>query len=183
MLSNIGEDGGSPLQTILLGQPQFRRVLASPDLDQLRQRVLASYHLGPLDASETRAYVEHRLTMVGWTDTPAIEPAAFTALHRHSGGIPRRINRLCARVLLYGALEETGTLTADMVDSTAHELNRDLDSAGPMIDRGNDRQHFGGEAGRLNGSDLRERIEALEVTVARRERTFQRLIDMLSNLA
>ena len=46
MLSNITEDGRASLQTILLGQPQFRRMLASPDLDQLRQRVLASYHLG-----------------------------------------------------------------------------------------------------------------------------------------
>ena len=67
MLSNLTEDGRASLQTILLGQPQFRRMLASPDLDQLRQRVLASYHLGPLDVAETRAYVEHRLAMVGWT--------------------------------------------------------------------------------------------------------------------
>ena len=46
MLSNITIEGRTPLQTILLGQPQFRRILASPDLDQLRQRVLAAYHLG-----------------------------------------------------------------------------------------------------------------------------------------
>ena len=106
MLSNMTEGGRVSLQTILLGQPQFRRTLASPDLDQLRQRVLASFHLGPLGPEEVRAYVQHRLRAVGWTGNPHFEEAAYAAVHRHSGGIPRRINRLCSRVLLYGALEE-----------------------------------------------------------------------------
>jgi putative secretion ATPase (PEP-CTERM system associated) len=184
MLSNIGEDSGGSLQTILLGQPQFRRLLASPDLDQLRQRVLASYHLGPLDAAETRAYIEHRLAMVGWTGAPEIEAAAFAALHRHSGGIPRRINRLCARVLMYGALEEAATLTTAMVDTTAQELNSDLEGAGPPIGYRN-----GGAAERhdmvapgLAGSAVLERIDALELSIARRERTFQRLIEQFQRL-
>jgi len=196
MLSNVGEDGGAGLQTILLGQPQFRRMLASPDLDQLRQRVLASYHLGPIDAQETRAYIEHRLGMVGWAGVPEIELAAFTSLHRHSGGIPRRINRLCSRVLLFAALEETNTITAAMVDSTAQELFRDLE--GPAQSNGHaaastyahSHLHGSGEAVGRNGygdsalitaSNLVERVEALEATTARRERTFQRLIDILSH--
>jgi general secretion pathway protein A len=192
MLSNIGEDRGAALQTILLGQPQFRRLLANPGLDQLRQRVLASYHLGPLDAAETQAYVEHRLAMVGWTGAPQIEAAAFVALHRHSGGIPRRINRLCSRVLMYGALEEAGTLTTAMVDTTAQELNSDLEGVGPPVayrnGDGADR-HDIVEPG-LSGSAVLERIDALELSIARRERTyqrlieqFQRLIDMLSQTA
>ena len=85
MLSNITVEGGPALQTILLGQPQFRRTLASPDLDQLRQRVLASYHLGPLSDEETRAYIEYRLNAVGWHDNPSLTDGAFTAdpsLHR-----------------------------------------------------------------------------------------------------
>ena len=109
------------------GQPQFRAKLASPDLDQLRQRVLASYHLGPLDPDETRAYIEHRLTAVGWTGTPHWTQAAFAAVHQQTGGIPRRINRLCSRVLLYAALEEAVTISADAVDSTAEELQHDLE--------------------------------------------------------
>ena len=107
MLSNITEGGRASLQTILMGQPQFRRMLASPDLDQLRQRVLASYHLGPLSREETRAYIEHRLGTVGWRGRPRWDDAAFAAVFDHTGGIPRRINRLCSRVLLYGALEES----------------------------------------------------------------------------
>jgi putative secretion ATPase (PEP-CTERM system associated) len=186
MLSNVGEDAGAGLQTILLGQPQFRRMLASPDLDQLRQRVLASYHLGPLDAAETQAYVEHRLGMVGWTGNPEIEAAAFAALHRHSGGLPRRINRLCGRALLYGALEEAAVLTAAMVDSTAQELVRDLEGDMPRIGR-NGIDDVGGrndfaEATLGTGSELLERVAALEITNAQRERTFHRLIEMFQRL-
>jgi hypothetical protein len=193
MLSNITEDGRASLQTILLGQPQFRRMLASPDMAQLRQRVLASYHLGPISEEETRLYVEHRLATVGWTGRPAIDAGAFAAIHRHSGGIPRRINRLCARVLLYGALEQTDTLTAEMVDDTALELNQDLEggSAPPPMLLGHGESHAlerGLERG-LEGrgfdpvpryhDDLPERVEALEIKFARRERIFQRLIDVL----
>jgi putative secretion ATPase (PEP-CTERM system associated) len=185
MLSNVGEDAGAGLQTILLGQPQFRRMLASPELDQLRQRVLASYHLGPLDAAETQAYVEHRLGTVGWQGRPAIDAAAFAALHLHSGGLPRRINRLCSRVLLYGALEEAATLTADMVDSTAHELTRDLEGslspAGYVNGDAADRRALDDATPAFSGG-LLERVEALEISIARRERTFQRLMDIQSRL-
>jgi general secretion pathway protein A len=174
MLSNITERGRASLQTILMGQPQFRRMLASPDLDQLRQRVLASYHLGPLGGDETRAYIEHRLATVGWRDRPHWEDAAFAAVFDHTGGIPRRINRLCGRVLLYGALEATDTITATMVADTAAELARDLEgSMIPTAALGAEPESVPGEA------SLAHRVAALEVQMARRERVFQRLIDLL----
>ena len=88
MLSNFQNDERSLIQTFLLGQPEFRGILQSPDMQQLRQRVVASYHLGPLDADETRGYIEHRLSTVGWQGTPGFDEAAFEALHqfyrRHS---------------------------------------------------------------------------------------------------
>ena len=123
MLSNLTVEGRTSLQTVLLGQPQFRRLLASPNLDQLRQRVLTSYHLGPLSQAETRAYIEHRLHAVGWAGDPHWDDAAFEAVFTHTGGIPRRINRLCSRVLLYGAVEESDVITGAMVEETAAELD------------------------------------------------------------
>jgi general secretion pathway protein A len=173
MLSNITVDGRASVQTILLGQPQFRPILASKDWEQLRQRVLASYHLGPLTAEETRGYIEHRLRTVDWQGDPAWEDAAFDAVHRHTGGIPRRINTLCSRVLLFGSLEETHTITATMVDDTAEELNRDL-GAGlepepppPSEDR----------------DELVRRIEALERRAFRQEQVFNRVLDLLETNA
>ncbi len=186
MLSNITEDGRASLQTILLGQPQFRRMLASPELDQLRQRVLASFHLGPLTQRDTRAYVEHRLSTVGWDGgNPHWEDDAFLSVHRHTGGIPRRINRLCARVLIYGALEQADRLSAEMVESTAEELDQDLESgAGDTVPADRevvvpaDTLHRE-VAEALRHDDLEHRVEILERQVARRERVFQQLLDTL----
>ena len=174
MLSNLTEGGKASLQTILAGQPEFRRMLASPDLDQLRQRVLASYHLGPLSRAETRGYILHRLHTAGWHGNPHWDEAAFDVVFEHSGGIPRRINRLCARVLLYGALEQSDALTAAMVAATAEELAADLEggssaASGPPP-----------PAGRQDDSALAQRIAALEQKMARRERVFQRLLDLFA---
>ena len=69
---------------------------------QLRQRVIAACHIGPLDAEETRGYIEHRLRHVAWRDKPQFQPEVFPAVHQATGGIPRRINALCDRLLLSG---------------------------------------------------------------------------------
>ena len=180
MLSNINVDGRTSLQTILLGQPQFRRMLASPNLDQLRQRVLTSYHLGPLSQEETRAYIEHRLNAVGWNDDPHWEDDAFTAVFSHTGGIPRRINRLCSRVLLYGVLEETHQITAAIVDITAIELAQDLEGVRQdFSEGGTDGDDRHASATPANLGDLMSRVESLEQQMAMRERVFRRLTQML----
>jgi general secretion pathway protein A len=177
MLSNITDDGHASLQTILLGQPQFRSILASHDLDQLRQRVLASYHLGPLSEDETRAYIEHRLTAVGWTGNPTFRDDAFTEIFRRTEGIPRRINRLCSRVLLYGALEEVGVISRQMVEHTALELAHDLEDGSGSRPPANTSDDWSNQA----RADLDERVSILEGLVARRERIFQRLLDALAS--
>lgn len=178
MLSNITVRGRASVQTILLGQPQFRRVLANPDLEQLRQRVLASYHLGPLTDAETRAYIEHRLKTVGWSDDPHWEDAAFAQVFTETEGIPRRINALCSRVLLFGALDERHVVTRPMVERTSRELNRDLGSgltppSGPTAV----------QAAHTSGQErvVLSRIEALERSVSRQERAFRRLLDLLGS--
>jgi putative secretion ATPase (PEP-CTERM system associated) len=181
MLSNLTMDGRASLQTILLGQPQFRRTLASPDLEQLRQRVLASYHLGPLSEPETRAYIEHRLRMVGWTDNPAWEDGAFLAIHRYTSGIPRRINTLCSRILLYGALEGTSVITGDIVERTAGELSQDL-GGGLESARLGLNGSGGGMRSAHDAPDVARRIQVLEEGVARQERIFRRLLDLLGTL-
>ena len=191
MLSNITVDGRTSLQTILLGQPQFRRLLASTNLDQLRQRVLTSYHLGPLSQDETRAYIEHRLHAVGWAGDPQWDDAAFEAVFAHTGGIPRRINRLCSRVLLYGVLEETHEITGEVVDATAVELAQDLEGVrgdwtevSPGVGDNGQATSAGFNASiapayAASQADLLGRIEALEVQMAQREQVFRRLTQML----
>lgn len=127
MLSNFQTEDKSLLQTFLLGQPEFRRTLLSADMQQLRQRVIATYHLGPMDATETRAYIEHRLHTVGWQGDPSISHEAFGAIYDYSGGIPRKINTLCDRLFLMGYLEEIhgfgNSEVSDVIGDIQQEFN------------------------------------------------------------
>jgi len=126
MLSNFQTDDKSLLQTFLLGQPEFRATLHSPGMQQLRQRVIASYHLGPMDAQETRAYIEHRLATVGWNGDPSFDDGAHAAIYAYSGGIPRKVNTLMDRVLLMGYLEEMHAFTEADVNTVISDISEEF---------------------------------------------------------
>jgi general secretion pathway protein A len=127
MLSNFQLGNKALLQSFLVGQPQLRRSLESPDMEQLRQRVMASYHLGPLSVDETRGYVEHRLRHVGWDGVrPHFDALAFDHLYRWTGGVPRRLNRLCNRALLAAFLDGMDRVTVDLVERVAFELRSEI---------------------------------------------------------
>ena len=126
MLSNFQNNDRSLIQTFLLGQPEFRGILQSPNMQQLRQRVVASYHLGPLDSGETQGYIEHRLRTVGWQGNPSFDPEAFAALHRFTGGIPRRINTFCDRLLLFGFLEEKSHFGPAEIEEVITDLRSEM---------------------------------------------------------
>ncbi len=129
MLSNFQRNEISLLQSFLLGQAEFRDILVVPELEQLRQRVIASYHLEPFDESETKQYVEHRLRTAGWKNSPHIEEGAFRQIHQRTAGVPRRINVLFDRVLLFGYLEEIKAITADTIVKVANELSNEMPPA------------------------------------------------------
>ena len=123
MLSNFQLGSHPLLQSLLLGQPEFRRTLAHhPGLEQLRQRIIASHHLEALDDSEVEDYVRHRLGHVGWSGHPSLSEGLLGALYRHTDGIPRRVNQVMNRLLLLGAIEERDELTLTMLDEVVAEM-------------------------------------------------------------
>jgi putative secretion ATPase (PEP-CTERM system associated) len=126
MLSNFMSGGKPLLQTFLLGQPEFRRTLQGPDMEQLRQRVIATCHLGPMNEAETESYILHRLKIAGWRDDPSFSDDAFAAIYRYAGGIPRRINVLCDRLLLLGHLDEKHALTRTEVAEVINDLQQEF---------------------------------------------------------
>ena len=176
MLSNFQLGNQGLLQSFLIGQPELRHLMQGPDLQQLRQRVIASYHLGPMDRGETQAYVEHRLHHVGWNNDPRFEHGAFDAIYTFSGGIPRRINTLCNRLLLAASLSEEHVISAASVDSTAEEIRLELSAgtatapaaAGPKPE---DPTFISNEAGL-----------GLEERVVRLERAMTATLDLLQQL-
>ncbi|MEO0851010.1 MAG: XrtA/PEP-CTERM system-associated ATPase [Pseudomonadota bacterium] len=133
MLTNINHRGTPLFQVFLVGQPEFRQTLARADMEQLRQRVIASYHLQALDREETRDYIDYRLSVVGRTEHPVFTEEAFDAIHAHTGGVPRRINALCTRLLLFCALEDRSLINSRVVATVAAELAHEVsDASGAM---------------------------------------------------
>ena len=126
MLSNLQFQSNPLIQSFLLGQPQLRRNLGRSDMAQLTQRIIASYHLGAMTELETAEYVLHRLQLADWKRDPLFEQSALSEIHRYSGGIPRRINTVCTRLLIHGFLEKLHTLDASSVHTVVEELNAEL---------------------------------------------------------
>jgi putative secretion ATPase (PEP-CTERM system associated) len=130
MLSNFSSQGRALLQIFLLGQPEFRDRLAGEGLEQLRQRVIATHHLEAMEANEVERYLVHRLALAGWNGRPAFDQAAFAALHRHSGGVPRKLNQIAARLLLHAGMERMETIGADAVAAVASDMAADQAKGG-----------------------------------------------------
>ncbi len=126
LLTNIQLDPDHRFQIFLLGQPQLRNLIRGPAMEQLRQRIVASCHFDPLDEQETADYVMHRLEVAGWQSDPQITDEALALVHRYSGGIPRRINLLCSRLLLAGAVDEKHLLDAEDVEEVVAEMPAEM---------------------------------------------------------
>ncbi|EAR21281.1 ExeA family protein [Nitrococcus mobilis] len=105
-LTNLEKEGQSLLQVFLVGQEPLREMVRQPVMEQLHQRMIAACHLAPLNGQETEAYICHRLERVGWQGDPSFESALLAMIYRLSGGIPRRINQVLSRLLMYGFVEE-----------------------------------------------------------------------------
>ena len=174
MLSNFQNNERSLIQTFLLGQPEFRGILQSPNMQQLRQRVVASYHLGPLDSGETQGYIEHRLRTVGWQGNPSFDSEAFAALHRFTGGIPRRINTFCDRLLLFGFLEEKSHFGEAEINEVISDLKSEVahqDFQGPT-----------GVAGMANPNGVQADDSRLALRVEQMERSVNRILPIVRKI-
>ena len=134
LLTNLETTKQKLLQIFLIGQPELRDVLASPDLRQLNQRITARFHLKPLSVRETAAYVDHRIAVAG-VDRPLFTAAALRRVHRYSGGVPRLINLLCDRALLGAAVSRRMQVTPDIVTRAAREVHGSDDGALPQRGR------------------------------------------------
>jgi general secretion pathway protein A len=178
MLSNFQTNESPLLQTFLLGQPEFRKTLLGGDMLQLRQRVIATYHLGPMDADETRTYIQHRLHTVGWNNDPVLRDDAFAAIHAFTGGIPRKINTLCDRLLLMGYLEEIHDFDGSHIDTVIRDIQQEFDQA--ESERACDAilPSLLAQPGDSAGINL----ECINERLAKIERTMQSLVDALTKL-
>src|SRR5262249_26211659 len=122
MLSNLETEKSKLLQIILVGQPNLRDKLASPELEQLRQRMTVSYHLPPLDAGETGRYINHRLHRAALGAPPEFPREVTDLVHARSRGVPRIINVICDAALVFGYAEDRRTFDTATIRDVLAEL-------------------------------------------------------------
>jgi general secretion pathway protein A len=126
LLSNLETDDRKLLQIILLGQPELRDKLNSPNLRQLRQRITVRYHLKPLTRPEVGQYVQHRLEISGAKGAPFFSGPALWRIYNYSGGVPRLVNAVCDKALLAGFVERSDRINFRMVGRAIRELEGDI---------------------------------------------------------
>jgi general secretion pathway protein A len=179
MLSNFTSQGRALVQTLLLGQPEFRdRIAADPGLEQLRQRVIASHHLEPMEANEVEPYLVHRLACAGWQGRPAFSPDAFAGLYRHSGGVPRRLNQLANRLLLQGAVEQADGFDCADVERVVADLAADAPRPAPAAPVAAPEEAEPVQT-RVRDFALERRIAALEARADEQEVIVRRVLTLL----
>lgn len=115
MLSNINADKDQLLQLILVGQPQLKDLLRSPELMQFSQRISVDFHIGELEEAETQQYVAHRINVAG-RQRKLFDDAAVARIHQASNGVPRTINILCDTALVYGFAAKAKRITPKIVE-------------------------------------------------------------------
>ncbi len=209
MLSNFQDGNRALLQIFLLGQPEFRDKLAlSAELEQLRQRVIATHHLEPMQLEELAPYIYHRMKLVGWQGDPGFDDEALDMMYDYSGGVPRRLNNLCSRVLLFAALEEKHQIDLAVVEEVINDLKKDhtpttgpkhmmmadpasFSGVGPMGFKSNIppkiRADLASASGEISGlgldTEVLRRLDALERYVRAHDQTIRQTLQILSDWA
>jgi len=179
MLSNFEANGRSFFQSFLLGQDDFRDLLQSENMEQVRQRVTATYHLRPFDRNETEEYIVHRLQKAGWKQNPKFTDAAYEKIFAASTGVPRKVNLLCDRLLLYGFLEELSELDENSVQLVVKELESDSGKDAKSASTHTSVASMAPSAPMASSpsvanGDLESRIQYLEATVESLRQTIQK---------
>jgi len=126
MLSNFQLDNKPLIQSFLLGQEELKPIIQAPNMEQFRQRIIASAHLKPLTKEEVKEYINHRIHQAGCSKEELFSDAAFKLIHEKTLGVPRKINIFVDRLLLFGFLEELENISVDAITNVAEEMEIEL---------------------------------------------------------
>lgn len=163
MLTNLDVNGNPVFQVFLVGQTELKRTIYAADMEQLKQRIVSTFQLDPLDLEETKEYILFRLQTAGWRGTPEFAPGVFDSIHEFTGGIPRRINSLCDRLLLFGYLEELALLNEEAVRKVIVEVKEEM-----LLESGEEDAHLpSSTSSRILNADasFEQRLDRLETIV------------------
>lgn len=171
LLSNLENDHQKLLRIILVGQPELKKILASPELLQLRQRIQVSCHIPPLPVTEIGDYIAYRLEIAGNRDAVTFENGSIEAIQIYTKGVPRLINILCDYLLLDAFANETREISTSAVHEVASDLNFEnqywntsLDAPLPLDDSKSSSQATGQATAKITSmlKNLNGRLKTIE---------------------
>ncbi|NQT90812.1 MAG: AAA family ATPase [Candidatus Omnitrophica bacterium] len=122
LLSNLETEKEKLFQIVLVGQPELKKKLASPDLSQLKQRIGIRYHILPLKEADINGYIQHRLKIAGSKGNVAFTEDAIVEIFNYSTGVPRLINIVCDRAMLLGYVKELKTFDRNTIKMAIAEI-------------------------------------------------------------
>ncbi|MBV2122113.1 MAG: AAA family ATPase [Candidatus Thiodiazotropha sp. (ex Ctena orbiculata)] len=122
LLSNLQNGNCSLLQIVLIGHDELRELVLNPKMEHIQQRLIATCQIKPMSAQQSREYIIHRMDIVGWQQDPQLADEVYGLVHQAAQGVPRKINHLMSRLLLFASLEEKHSLTDEDVLVIIEEL-------------------------------------------------------------
>ncbi len=129
LLTNIETEKTKLLQVVLFAQPELNERLSHRSVRQLRQRIVFSYDLKPIDKKGMEVYIQHRLRVSGYMGITLFQDKALKKLYNASKGIPRLINILSHKALLVAYGKGNRTVESSYVDiaiNDTEETNKQL---------------------------------------------------------
>jgi len=100
LLTNLETEKSKLLQIVLFGQPELNEMLEKPSIRQLKQRIIFSYSLVPMNKEGVQAYLAHRLLTAGYAGATLFSGRVIEQIFEASRGIPRLINILAHKSLM-----------------------------------------------------------------------------------
>jgi general secretion pathway protein A len=122
LLSNLETEAEKLLQIVLTGQPELRRMLSTPELRAIRQRIALEHHVEPLRPDDIRPYLSHCIRVAGGQYDTLFGPGAEEVFYAASRGYPRVINLLADRALLAAYAKPTRPVPQELLEAKARQL-------------------------------------------------------------
>jgi len=121
LVSNIENEKRKLIQIILVGQDSLNKKLEKESLRALKQRLVITRRLLPLDRNETLQYIHHRLSIAGRKDA-LFSNRALALIWKKSRGIPRLINQICDNALLIGYATEATSIDPKIIRQVIQDM-------------------------------------------------------------
>ena len=119
-LLNNNMDSHNPMCLVIVGQNELRTKLSKEGYEPITQRIDFRFALVPFDRAQTQDYIHAHMRYAGHTND-VFSPSAVDAIYSYSGGVARKINKVCSLSLLYAAQKAIHSIDGGIINFVVDE--------------------------------------------------------------